>query len=641
MQKITKSIRCRIFPVFYLLLYVSSAWLLAINAQASGATHATPGLLLQSSSTDSIHGANILLLVADDFGYNDSAIYQDVYHQAPVTTMPALESLAKQGMRFTRFYTESTCSASRAALLTGQYSARNGFMPIARGLSPDLITLPEYLQSKGYATHLVGKWHAGEINQQALPQHQGFDTAFGFLSQWFLKGPDKAGKPELKSPTYNNPWLMDVNKTQQTSKQYQGHLEDILTQRTIALIQDAKKNKQPWFIDHAFLAPHTPLEPAERFASRFENTPEGKYKALLAQMDDNLLQILSALKATGQWDNTIIIFLSDNGSTDKHANSNAPFSGAKTEYEEGGIRTPLIIKWQKSNQLQATRTDVVSIMDIYPSLVSALDGQSADLKNLDGIASLIPDNPQLRTTPLYFLSYGSLSVLSGDGHDRLLREWNAGHFTHTELFRYDENNLPVTESGGLLDKLLGRETKTGNELFDSFMQWRNKWRVVPLHFNDSEITGSDFLRTPINPSWAMAFSFVARDENKKQTLVHQQGSIEVTLEKGNLSANINGLVVQEKNIQSGQCYSVVLSGEFYDRFSNVQGGIHQSHLHLIVNGKEVDTVSGQISSLESIDITEPTHIGNIKNPKIYSTQLLPNDEPIPSDVDEAIKGMCP
>ena len=71
-------------------------------------------------------------------------------------------------------------------------------------------------------------------------------------------------------------------------------MEDILTQRTIALIQDAKKNKQPWFIDHAFLAPHTPLEPAERFASRFENTPEGKYKALLAQMDDNLLQILSA-----------------------------------------------------------------------------------------------------------------------------------------------------------------------------------------------------------------------------------------------------------------------------------------------------------------------------------------------------------
>jgi len=617
-----------VLRVVYLLLYVSSAWLLAINAQASDTGRGYP---------------NILLLVADDLGYNDSAVYQDVYHQTPVTSMPALESLAKQGVRFTRFYTESTCSASRAALLTGQYPARNGFMPVARGLSSDIITLPEYLQSKGYATHLVGKWHVGEVNQPAFPQHQGFDTVFGFLSQWFLKGPDKTGKPELKSPTYNNPWLMDVNKTQQTSKQYQGHLEDILTQRTIALIQDAKKNKKPWFIDHAFLAPHTPLEPAERFASRFENTPEGKYKALLAQMDYNLLQILSALKATGQWDNTIIVFLSDNGSPDKHANSNAPFSGAKSEYEEGGIRTPLIIKWQENNQLQQTRSDVVSIMDIYPSLVSALDGQSADLKNLDGIASLSSTNPQPHTTPLYFLSYGSLSVLSGDGHYRLLREWDAGHFTHKELFKYDKNNLPVSESGGLLDKLLGRnqDKEIGNELFDSFMQWRNKLRVVPVRINDSEINGSDFLRTPINPSWAMAFSFVATDVNKKQILVHQKGNIEVALENNTLSANINGLAVQENNIQADQCYSVVLSGEFYDRFSNVQGGIHQSNLHLIVNGKEVDTASGQINSFESIDITEPTRIGSIANPKIYSTQLLPKDEPIPSDVDEAIKGMCP
>src|SRR6478609_7838934 len=118
---------------------------------------------------------NVLLLLADDFGYNDSAIYQDIFQQTPVAAMPTLEAFAKQGMRFTRFYTESTCSSSRAALLTGQYPARNGFMPVARGISADVVTLPEYLHTRGYSTHLVGKWHAGEINAAAFPEQQGFD----------------------------------------------------------------------------------------------------------------------------------------------------------------------------------------------------------------------------------------------------------------------------------------------------------------------------------------------------------------------------------------------------------------------------------------------------------------------------------
>lgn len=594
---------------------------------------------------------NILLLLADDFGYSDSAIYSDLFQQNAVTSMPTLESFAKQGVRFTRFYTESSCSSSRAALLTGQYAARNGFMPVARGISADVVTLPESLQARGYNTHLVGKWHAGEINAAAFPENQGFDTTFAFLGQWFLKGPDAQGLPQLKVPTYTYPWLRKTGVKNKTSyQQYQGHLEDILVEHTVNLIRNENKthpeNKEsPWFIYHAFFAPHTPLVPAERFASQYANTPEGKYRAMLAQMDDNLLKIFSALKESGQWDNTIIIFASDNGSPDKVANSNAPFKGGKTEYDEGGIRTPLLIKWQhqpnSSEHLspeQVTRSDVVSIMDIYPSLLLAIGARATDVKNMDGIPSLLLSNPQLRSTTLHFLSYNSLSVLSADGQYRLLREWGVEKFTRTQLFKYDERGLPVDVEGSWLEKIFNISDKVEVELFNDFLRWRNRLRTVPVYTKNGAVKGRDFLRTPINPAFAVSVSFSAKDIRTKQSLLSQKGSLDVYIENGAVFATVRGLSVKAEGLQPDVCYQLVLSGEFHDKFSSVQGNTQMSYLHLILNGKQVDTASGTIDSLADVDLRAPTMVGKIagviSEPVFFSTQLLPDDKPIPSGFDE-------
>ena len=130
------------------------------------------GVLASVAATEELP-PNILLLLADDMGVNDSGIYREDFQQIPVMTLPAIESLAKQGVRYSRFYTESTCSTSRAALLTGLYPAGLGFAPVGRGLSPDVITLPEFLRQRGYTTHHIGKWHIGEVNQEAFPWFQG------------------------------------------------------------------------------------------------------------------------------------------------------------------------------------------------------------------------------------------------------------------------------------------------------------------------------------------------------------------------------------------------------------------------------------------------------------------------------------
>jgi len=582
---------------------------------------------------------NILLLLADDLGYNDSALYQEVYQQTPVSSMPALESLAEEGVRFSRFYTESTCSASRVALLTGQYPARQGFIPVGRGISPDVVTLPEYLQSQGYATHHVGKWHAGEINREAFPAAQGFDTSFGFLSQWMLQGPDAQGRPQLKSPTYHNPWLLDEKGNLQ---QYQGHLEDLLTAHTVQQIQ--QHTDKPWFIYHASLAPHTPLQPVERFAEKFPATPAGKHLAMLAQLDDTFAQIFSALKTSGQWDNTIIIVASDNGSLANHGNSNAPFAGGKAAYDEGGIRAPLVIKWHAAlSRNKQLRTDSVSIMDIYASLRS-LPGGASSTAMLDGRAVLLRGVDMKKVSSLEaFYTFDALSFFNSSGNQRLIREWDGGKFTRSDLLHYDKNAL-ISEPP-FWERWFAKERRDEEKLFQQFLDWRNQIRQVPLQAEWDErggayqIVGSDFQRSPVNPAWAVALAFTV-PEHGRQVLLSQGDFLEVVLEKNRLRATVNGLSVSAGIKADGRCHLMVLSGEFYDRYSNVREQILPSRLHLILDGVVQDMAEATIESLAEVDISTPHLARGISPPRFFTTQLLPASQPISSGWDTELSGLC-
>lgn len=587
---------------------------------------------------------NILLLLADDFGYNDSAIYRDVYQQQPVSSMPALESLAKEGVRFTRFYTESTCSASRVALLTGRYPARQGFMPVARGISPDVVTLADFLKMEGYQTHHVGKWHIGEVNPQAFPTRQGFDTSYGFLGQWFLRGPDANGELRLKPPTYLNPWLYHVKSSHDAyqPKLHEGHLEDLLTQHTVKLIGQAKKN-HPWFIYHAFYAPHTPIEPSAVFAAQFPDTQEGRYLALLAQLDVNLQKIFSALKDSGQWDNTIIVFASDNGSPEKHGKSNAPFSGGKAEYEEGGIRTPLLVKWNMNRDAGSTRHDVVSMMDIFPSLAAVVENKKTNM-DFDGEARLQDQQAGERHAPLHFLSFGSLSTLSASGDMRFLRSWEGGVYTSSHLIRYTENRMPVDDSPGLFETFTRRFEKDSKNLFDQFLIWRDSVRWVPVEVKQQGksrlISGSDFQRAPVNPAFAVAFSFTPDSAASRKLLLQQSGLIDVSINQGIINARVNGLEVQSGPLEQGQCHVVVLSGEFYDRFSSMREEPRSSRLHLVINGKQVASAEKPVHRFAVDDLSQPLRSDVVSGPYFFASQLLPDDKPVPSHLESATAGLC-
>lgn len=314
---------------------------------------------------------NILMIVADDLGYDDTnAINNGGLHT------PNLQGLAQEGVTFRRHYADSTCTPSRVAILTGRYPERSGFRPVGSEIPAEFATIAQELSDAGYATYLTGKWHVGEDRPQAWPENKGFDQWFGFLNQWELSGEVTELNKGKRKPTYHNPQLRENGGE---LRGYSGHLTDILTDHTVRKIEQLRSANKPWFIYHAFLAPHHPIQPAERYASQFPQTPAGRYTALVTQLDDAIGRILSAVDRT----NTLVVFVSDNGGTNVERNNNFPFFGKKGELFEGSFRTPLIVSWPGIIPEGKTIDDVVMNVDIFPTLLAAAHREAP--ADLDGV----------------------------------------------------------------------------------------------------------------------------------------------------------------------------------------------------------------------------------------------------------------
>jgi len=623
-----------------------------------------PAFSLPGSEEQSL--PNILLLLADDMGYNDSPLYQELFEQKPVSEMPALMALAEQGVRYSRFYTESTCSSSRAALLTGQYPARHGFLPVARGISAEVETLPEYLKAKGYRTYHVGKWHLGEVNQEAYPLAQGFDSSFGFLGQWFLKGPDKEGNKVLRAPTYRDPWLEYAEGATVTYQQYPGHLTDILLDHTLQLLSEQQSEAAPWFIYHGFFTPHTPLQPDPRFGKKHSAEPAGRYQAMLDHLDFALAEIERELKQTGQWENTLIIFASDNGATGKHVPSNAPFEGSKNNYFEGGVRAPLVVKWPGGIELDSFSQKVISIMDIYPSIV-ALNGD--DVGGFDGVPSLL-DGEGVELQSLFNISYEGISAFDVTEDLRHIRTWEFREFASQVLYDYDSNTMPRKKGGWL--NFSAKKQK--NRLYEEFLHWRDTVRRVPVVFSSErpgfaeeerieeeeaglvgKLSAYDFLRSPVNPSYAIAVSFDIDENNMDdQVLLSQDGVMELLWHPAEkvIQATVYDQNLSAELTTTEGCHTAIISGAFFDRYSGLNNQIRPSQVSLVMDGKLAQSEEFEIPDLDRFDFGAATYVANdgvsqesvfsgrILDVQVYTMQILPDDKPMDSGITEEITMLC-
>lgn len=377
--------------------------------------------LMAQNSQDS---PNLVVILTDDMGYADVGAYG-----SPQIRTPNLDNMANQGMKFTEFYVESLCSPSRAALLTGSYARRVGvttvFWPDSDdGLNPEEITIAEVLKEEGYATAAIGKWHLGH-RKPFLPTNQGFDYYFGLpFSNDMGPNARPAKGPYDPLPVMRNEEVIERGPDQsKLTKRY--------TDEAIRFIEE--NQDEPFFVYLAHTMPHVPLHASEDFRGKSDF---GLYGDVVEELDWSTGQILDALDDMNLTENTLVVFLSDNGPwLQKGADGGlaTPLREGKGTSWEGGHRVPAIMKWPERIPANTTNDAMVTIMDLFPTIANLVGADMPDDRVIDGkdIWPLLTEQADESPHEVYF--YYRLNQLQAVR----LGEWKL----HLEGMRRDYNNV--------------------------------------------------------------------------------------------------------------------------------------------------------------------------------------------------------
>lgn len=324
---------------------------------------------MNSDDSTEMAKKNVIIIFADDLGYGDISTYGQNLHSTP-----NIDQLAKQGVKCSDFYVPVPyCAPSRATLLTGRFPLRHGLIknptPDAGidsiGISKDEVTLGEILQEEGYATKLVGKWHLGHIDEY-FPTKHGFDEYYGILYSNDMRPVQIV--ENLDTVEY------PVDQSLLTKK---------YTEKAIDFIR--RNKEEPFFLHLCHAMPHKPLAASKDFYT--PETPEDLYDDVIRELDWSVGKIMAELKELNLLENTIVIFMSDNGPS--WGGSTGGLKGMKANNWEGGTRVPFIIRSQNLPAGLTINTPCWS-PDIFPTLLSMLEinvpaDRTLDGENIDGI----------------------------------------------------------------------------------------------------------------------------------------------------------------------------------------------------------------------------------------------------------------
>ncbi|PZF71518.1 sulfatase-like hydrolase/transferase [Taibaiella soli] len=461
---------------------------------------------------------NIILIVADDLGYSDLSSYGNTHLHTPF-----IDGLGKDGIRFEQAYaTAPICGPSRAAIMTGRYQQRfgNEFMPFdivapdvaqeikrhylepwnktegvkmlhphvfidrskyKTGLPATEITIAELLHDNGYVTGLVGKWNLGNGGGY-YPDRCGYDYSYyfpGALTRYVDEGMDTSRYVNQHLPWSFSElpaWAPRFGATAiyEGRKQVRdtGYLTFSFAQKAIDFIE-ANKKKQ-FFLTLTFNAPHDPFQAPRANYDRIKNVDDRVkrvYYAMIEALDDAVGDVLQKLKETGNMENTLIIFISDNGgATYTRATDNAPLRGGKCTQFDGGLRVPMFMQYPKEIRGGQVYKHPVSALDIFTTIVAAADVSMPENRTYDGVDLMgLVKHPDSVAHPVLYFRNGYAKAVRKDNWKLYINEHDK------ETFLFDLNNDPSE-----LKDLSRQQKEKVEELKKDLQTWEKTQTISPL-----------------------------------------------------------------------------------------------------------------------------------------------------------------
>jgi len=332
---------------------------------------------------------NIVLVVMDNLGWGEIGVYGGGVLRGAET--PRLDQLASEGMQFLNFNVETQCTPSRSALMTGRHPIRSGTTKVVwgqlYGLTQWEITIAELLSDRGYATGMFGKWHLGEVEGR-FPTDQGFDEWYGIAnttdestySAGFQFDPEVVETPHiLESTRGKTPKEVKVYDREARAK-----IDSELTDFAIGFMKRSVKDGKPFFAYIPYTQVHLPTIPHPEFVGA---TGNGRWADVLTEVDSRAGQLLDAIDDLGVRDNTVFIWMSENGPEEiyPHHGTSGPWRGTYFTALEGSLRTPFLIRWPGKIKSGSKHNEIMHITDLYPTLARIAGASIPTDRTIDGL----------------------------------------------------------------------------------------------------------------------------------------------------------------------------------------------------------------------------------------------------------------
>ena len=370
---------------------------------------------MQRVHADQKSRPNIIFIMADDMGYGDAGCYGQQQIQTP-----NIDRLAAEGMRFRECYAGSAvCAPSRSVLMTGLHSGHTrvrgnfgktgvvglGGRPGRVPLRAEDITIAEVLQTANYTTGMVGKWGLGEPETTGTPNRQGFDFFFGHLNQ---------RRAHTYYPTFL--WLNEdkFDLPGNANNQRQQYSHDLFSAYALNTIR--RFHSKPFFLYLPFTIPHSDFDVPDisRYADRDWTTEEKAYAAMISRLDDHIGQIMALLKELQIDDQTVVFFCSDNGAANRYEgvfDSSGPLRGRKRDLYEGGLRTPMLVRWPGQIPAGTVSDTAWSFTDFFPTAADLAGAKVAhDLDGTSIVPTLLGQAQDLSDRKLYWEFHSNNSL---------------------------------------------------------------------------------------------------------------------------------------------------------------------------------------------------------------------------------------